>query len=126
MVADVTSTVDCLNPRNVARDGSRRRSALLQSPPGSSTRRSIPLRHEGSAALCRLAATSSEVAAFLLGESVTIRWRSGVGSAASVERSGDVAEAPLRRDQAALDLVKAGDDRIIGIVLAALGDTGDP
>jgi len=45
---------------------------------------------------------------------------------ASVECSGDVAEAPLRRDQAALDLVKAGDDRIIGIVLAALGDTGDP
>ena len=45
---------------------------------------------------------------------------------ASVECSGDVAEAPLRRDQAALDLVKAGDDRIIGIVLAALCDTGDP
>ncbi len=43
----------------------------------------------------------------------------------SVERSGDVAEAPLRCDQAALDLVKAGDDRVIGIVLAALGDTGD-
>ena len=45
---------------------------------------------------------------------------------ASVECSGDVAEASLRCDQAALNLVKAGDDRIIGIVLAALGDTGDP
>ncbi len=44
----------------------------------------------------------------------------------SVECSGDVAEASLRCDQAALDLVKAGDDRIIRIVLAALGDTGDP
>ena len=126
MVADLTSTAVRLKPRNVAGDGSRRQSALLQSPPGSSTRRSIPLRHEGSAALCRLAATSSEVAAFLLGESLTIRGRSGVGSAASVERSGDVAEAPLRRDQAAFDLVKAGDDRVIRIVLAALGDTGDP
>ena len=50
--------------------------------------------------------------------------RRGLG--ASVERSGDVAEAPLRRDQAAFDLVKAGDDRVIRIVLAALGDTGDP
>ena len=56
---------------------------------------------------------------------LTTRGRSGVGSAASVERSGDVAEAP-RRDQAAFDLVKAGDDRVIRIVLAALGDTGDP
>ncbi len=45
---------------------------------------------------------------------------------ASVECSGDVAEASLRCDQAALDLVKAGNDRIIRIVLAALGDPGDP
>ena len=66
------------------------------------------------------------MAAFLFGEGFTVRGRSGVGSAASVERSGDVAEAPLRRDQAAFDLVKAGDDRVIRIVLAALGDTGDP
>lgn len=99
---------------------------LLQSPTGSSARRSIPLRHEGSAALCRLAATSSGVAAFLFGESFTVQGRSGAGSPTSVERSADVAEAPLRRDQAAFDLVKAGDDRVIGIVLAALGDTGDP
>lgn len=49
-----------------------------------------------------------------------------MSSPASVERPCDVAEAPLRRDQAALDLVKAGNDRIIRIVLASLGDPSDP
>ena len=126
MVADLMSTAVRLKLGNVAGDGSRRHPALLQSQPGSSTRRSIPLRHEGSAALCRPAATSSGVAALLFVEGVTVRGRSGLGSAVSVERSGDVAEAPLRRDQAAFDLVKASDDRVVRIVLAALGDTGDP
>ena len=73
MVADLPLIAVRFKPRNVAGDGSRIHPALLQSLPGSSTRCSIPLRHEGSAALCRLAATSSGVAAFLFGEGVAVR-----------------------------------------------------
>ena len=49
------------------------------------------------------------MAALFFVEGVTVRGRSGLGSAVSVERSGDVAEAPLR-DVLALN---EGEDEVV-------------